>query len=57
MHCGHVAGAVFTMHKAADSSARHVWFSPSGNALKWAVQRVSCLKRVLNVQHTACSTS
>lgn len=26
------------MHKAADSNARHVWFSPSGSALKWAVQ-------------------
>jgi hypothetical protein len=36
-------GAVFTMHKTADSSARHVWYSPSGNMLKWAVQRVSKL--------------
>jgi hypothetical protein len=36
-------GAVFTMHKTADSSARHVWYSPSGNMLKWAVQRVSRL--------------
>ena len=27
------------MHKAADSSVRHVWFSPSHNLLKWAVSR------------------
>lgn len=39
------AGAVFTMHKTADSSARHVWYSPSGNVLKWAVQRVSSLPK------------
>ncbi len=33
------AGATFTMHKAADSTARHVWFSPSHNLLKWALAR------------------
>ena len=27
------------MHKAADSTARHVWFSPSHNLLKWALAR------------------
>jgi hypothetical protein len=27
------------MHKAADSTVRHVWFSPSHNLLKWAVSR------------------
>ncbi len=27
------------MHKAADSTARHVWFSPSHNLLKWALVR------------------
>ena len=48
-------GAVFTMHKTADSSARHVWYSPSGNMLKWAVQRVSRLCGASDARTCSCS--
>jgi len=34
-----IEGAYFTMHKASDSSGRHLWYSPSASALKWALER------------------
>ncbi len=50
---------MFTVHKAADSSTRHVWYSPSGSSLKWAVQvcrhsRLSALYSQLPAAITAC---
>lgn len=35
-----LAGAHFLMHKSTEVNMRHVWYSPSASALRWAIHRV-----------------